>query len=51
MKPREKLCSVMDDLRDVDCDILTIGQYLQPSAYHYPVIEYVNPDKFEFYRC
>ena len=41
---------VMDDLRDVDCDILTIGQYLQPSADHYPVIEYVNPDKFEFYR-
>lgn len=37
---------VMEDLRKVDCDILTIGQYLQPSAKHLGVREFVTPDRF-----
>ncbi|MGK7879570.1 MAG: lipoyl synthase [Crocosphaera sp.] len=37
---------VMEDLRAVDCDILTIGQYLQPSAKHLGVKEFVTPESF-----
>lgn len=38
--------AVMRDLRAVECDILTIGQYLQPSPKHLPVAEFVPPDRF-----
>ena len=38
---------VMQDLRRVDCDILTIGQYLQPSAKHLGVKEFVTPERFD----
>jgi lipoyl synthase len=41
----------MRDLRAHGVDILTLGQYLRPSAWHLPVIEYVNPEKFEWYRA
>lgn len=41
---------VMDDLRAHDCDILTIGQYLQPTKYHLDVEEYVHPDVFAEYK-
>ena len=37
---------VLQDLRDVGCDFLTIGQYLSPSKEHHPVIEYVYPETF-----
>ncbi|UCC55734.1 MAG: lipoyl synthase [Gammaproteobacteria bacterium] len=37
---------VMRDLRDHDCDMLTLGQYLQPSKHHLPVDRYVHPDEF-----
>ena len=37
---------VMEDLRAVDCDILTLGQYLQPSAKHLGVKEFVTPERF-----
>ena len=36
----------MDDLRAVDVDILTIGQYLQPSKNHLPIERYYHPDEF-----
>ena len=42
--------TVMMDLRGVGCDMLTIGQYLSPSKKHYPVMEYVHPEMFEYYR-
>ncbi len=38
---------VMRDLRAHDCDMLTLGQYLQPSVHHLPVERYVTPDEFE----
>lgn len=38
---------VMRDLREHDCDMLTIGQYLQPSPAHLPVARYVHPDEFD----
>lgn len=41
---------VMQDLRDVHCDILTIGQYLRPSENHHPVVEYVRPEIFKEYE-
>ena len=41
---------LMDDLRAAGCQILTIGQYLQPSHRHYPVAEYVTPAQFAAYK-
>ena len=41
---------LMDDLRAVGCQIMTIGQYLQPSHRHYPVAEYVTPEQFKRYE-
>lgn len=41
---------VMEDLRNVDCDILTIGQYLQPSQKHLGVKEFVTPEQFQAWR-
>lgn len=46
----EEVYEVMDDLREVGCDVLTIGQYLAPTKEHLPVAEYVHPDQFERYR-
>ena len=40
----------MDDLRAVECDILTIGQYLQPSTKHLPVERYYTPEEFDRLR-
>ncbi len=41
---------LMDDLRTAGCQIMTIGQYLQPSHRHYPVAEYVTPEQFKRYE-
>ena len=43
----EQIRQTLRDLRDVDCDVVTFGQYLQPTKKHLPVKEYVTPDKFE----
>jgi lipoic acid synthetase len=43
---RDELHQTFLDLRAVDCDILTLGQYLRPSAEHLPVIRYYHPDEF-----
>lgn len=42
----EEILTTMDDLRQVGCTILTLGQYLQPSRKHYLVYEYIHPDRF-----
>jgi lipoic acid synthetase len=42
--------AVMADLRSVDCDILTIGQYLQPSAKHLTLQDFVTPEQFDAWR-
>jgi len=44
-----EVLQVMADLRSVDCDILTIGQYLRPSAGHLEIKEFVTPDTFAWY--
>jgi len=45
-----EVLGLFDDLTDANCDILTIGQYLQPSPNHYPVVEYIQPSVFAFYE-
>jgi lipoyl synthase len=44
---RNEILQVMDDLRAADVDFLTIGQYLQPSRKHHPVVRFVPPDEFK----
>jgi len=45
-----EIYETIDDLSSVGCDILTMGQYLQPSPNHLPIAEFVNPLKFDEYR-
>lgn len=47
---RDEILQTMKDLRDVGCEVMTIGQYLQPTAKHYPIHDYIHPDVFEEYR-
>lgn len=46
----EEILQVMRDLRAHDCDMLTIGQYLQPTQHHLPVRRFVHPDEFKMYE-
>ncbi|MDR3425972.1 MULTISPECIES: lipoyl synthase [Silvimonas] len=46
----EEILQVMRDMRDHDIDMLTIGQYLQPSNGHLPVLRYVHPDVFKMFE-
>ena len=47
---QEEVIETMQDLRSVEVDILTLGQYLQPSPKHLPVEEFITPERFEEYR-
>ncbi|MCW8195296.1 lipoyl synthase [Proteobacteria bacterium 005FR1] len=47
---KEEIIAVMEDMREHDIDMLTIGQYLQPSRDHLPVARYVHPDEFAEYE-
>ena len=47
---KDEVIGVMKDLRNAGCDVLTIGQYLMPTKNNLPVIEYVEPEVFEFYK-
>ncbi len=44
---RDEVLQVLDDMREADIDILTVGQYLRPSAKHHPVIHYWTPEEFD----
>lgn len=46
----EEVLETMDDLRSVDVDILTLGQYLQPTPKHLPVAGFITPEKFQEYK-
>lgn len=46
----QEVAEVFKDLRNVGCDLLTVGQYLAPSVKHHPVAEYVHPETFEKYK-
>ncbi len=46
----QEIYETMDDLRAVGCDVLTLGQYLQPTSKHLPVVEFIRPEIFEQYK-
>ena len=46
----EEIFTAMQDLRASNCDILTLGQYLQPTLKHLPVVEFISPAKFAEYK-
>jgi lipoic acid synthetase len=46
----DEVLGTMDDLRDVDCDILTLGQYLRPGPDYHPIDRYYTPDEFAALR-
>jgi lipoic acid synthetase len=48
---RNEVLQLMDDLRSADVDFLTIGQYLQPTRKHHPVVRFVTPDEFKSYEA
>jgi lipoic acid synthetase len=47
---REEILEVMDDLRRVGVEVLTLGQYLQPSVHHLPLEEFITPETFKEYE-
>jgi lipoic acid synthetase len=47
----EEVLALLRDARGTGCDILTIGQYLQPTKQHLPVVEYVHPDRFKAFEA
>ena len=47
---KDDVLQFMDDLKETGCDVLTIGQYLQPTSMHLEVAEFVHPDIFAFYQ-
>jgi lipoic acid synthetase len=46
----EEIIETMEDLRSVNVDILTLGQYLQPTPKHLPIVEFVTPERFDKYQ-
>jgi lipoic acid synthetase len=47
---KDEVLEIMHDLHEHGCDVVTIGQYLQPTKMHVEVAEYVHPDLFAFYK-
>lgn len=46
----QEILETMQDLRNVGVEVLTLGQYLQPTLKHLSVVEFINPEKFEYYK-
>ena len=46
----DEVLALMDDFVEIGLDVMTIGQYLQPTKMHLPVVEFVHPDKFRWYK-
>ncbi len=47
---KEEVLQSLRDLADNGCDVVTLGQYLQPTSRHLSVVRFVHPDEFAFYR-
>lgn len=47
---KEEVLQTMKDLREIDVDVVTFGQYLRPTENHLAVVEYVKPEMFDYYR-
>lgn len=48
---KKEVLKAMDNLREIDCHLLTLGQYLAPSERHHPVVQYIPPDEFAEYKA
>jgi lipoic acid synthetase len=48
---RKEILTVMDDLQEAGCHVLTLGQYLAPSERHHPVVRYIPPEEFAEYEA
>ena len=48
--PQEEVLELLRDLREVECDFLTIGQYLQPRQDRLPVVRFIPPEEFDEYK-
>ncbi len=46
----EEVIQAMKDLRAIDVDILTIGQYLRPTDWHLPISDFIAPEKFDYFK-
>ena len=46
----QEIMETMQDLRNVGVEVLTLGQYLQPTLKHLPVVEFISPEKFDYYK-
>jgi lipoic acid synthetase len=46
----KEVIQTMKDLRAIDVDVVTFGQYLRPTERHLAVVEYIRPEKFDYYR-
>lgn len=46
----EEVIQTMKDLRAIDVDVVTFGQYLRPTEHHLSVVEYVKPEKFAYFK-
>ena len=46
----EEILQSMNDLRKINVDILTFGQYLRPTGWHIPINSFVSPEKFDYFR-
>jgi lipoic acid synthetase len=46
----EEILATLKDLRSINCDVITFGQYLQPSQRHLPVEEFITPEKFQYWK-
>ena len=47
---KSEILSVLKDLRSVGCDVVTFGQYLRPAKRFLPVVEYITPDEFDYWK-
>jgi lipoic acid synthetase len=46
----DEVIQTMKDLREIKVDVVTFGQYLRPTEHHLSVVEYVRPEKFEYFK-
>lgn len=46
----EQITQTLKDLRNIQCDVVTFGQYMRPTKRHMKVVEYVKPEKFDYWK-
>ena len=50
MKLDDQVLQTLRDLREIGCDVVTFGQYMRPTKRHMKVVEYIKPEKFDYWR-